>query len=100
MTNAVRITATGRGTKRKCESHTIAGRTKAATAIAQSAHAMTRSASRAIARSKNVRPSANTRASAERTDSRTRSVRATSTIGSYDIDVESPPLGPSVTTAD
>jgi putative heme transporter len=27
-------------------------------------------------------------------------VRATSTIGSYDTDVESPPIGPSVTTAD
>ena len=40
-------------------------------------------------------PSANTSASAERTDSRTRSVRAISTIGSYDTDVASPPLGPS-----
>src|SRR5438105_2182345 len=100
MINAVRITATARGTKRKCEGHTIAGRTRAATAIAESAHAMTRSASRAISRSKNVRPSANTRANAERTDSRTRSVRAKSTIGSYDTDVASPPFGPSVTTAE
>ncbi len=47
-----------------------------------------------------MRPSAKTSASAVRTDSRTRSVRATSTIGSYDTDVASPPLGPSAATAD
>src|SRR4051794_6891310 len=67
-------------------------------AIADNAHAITRSASRAISRNKNVSPRANTRASAERTDSRTRSVRATSTIGSYDTDVATPPLGPSAPT--
>ena len=61
---------------------------------------MTRSASRAIERNKNVSPSAKTSASAERTDSRTRSVRAISTIGSYDTDVASPPLGPSTTATD
>src|SRR5439155_9003805 len=100
MTTAVRSTATARGTKRKCSSHTMPGRTRAAIAIAESAHAITRSASRAISRNKNVTPSPKTSASAERTDNRTRSVRATSAIGSYDTYVESFPLGPSTTTDD
>jgi len=38
-------------------------------------------------------------ASADRTDSRMRSVRAKSTIGSYDIDVAGPPLGSSTPVA-
>ena len=47
-----------------------------------------------------MRPSAKTSASADRTDSRTRSVRAISTIGSYDTEVASPPIGPSAADLD
>src|SRR6476646_993574 len=80
-------TATPRGTNRDFHSPAIAGYPSPAIASAQSTHAMTRSAFCAISSSKTVAASANTIARAERTDSRTRTVRVPSAIGSYDTEV-------------
>src|SRR5947209_3926733 len=87
-------TATPRGTYLKCASQLTAGYTRAAIAIAASTHAMTRSALWRTSRRRTVAANANTTASAERNDSRTRSVRVASAIGSYHTDVSAAETGP------
>src|SRR4051812_4602806 len=91
--------ATPRGMYLKCASHSTAGYTSAATAIATSTHAMTRSELCRIRNKSTVSASPKTSANALRIDSRTRTVRAPSAIGSYDTDVSTTETGSSSSDA-